>query len=340
MKILHLMPCNKKFIEPFREFIDNHFKNIENTYFIYNQKGSNSCKDKYSNCFFLNILTHLIYFYKNDKIIIHSLTNSRLILFFLFQPWLLTKCYWVMWGGDLYSYLYKTKTLRSYIHNFIFRSVIKNMGHFVSYIQGDYELAQKWYGAKGKYHECFMYPSNLYKDYSVNQMQQNTINIQLGHSAYETNNHLEILEELAQYRNENIKIFAPLSYGNISYAKTVANKGNEIFGNKFIAINDMMTLEKYLAFLAEIDIAIFAAKHQVAMGNIITLLGLGKKIFMQSDVTAFQMLKNKGIKLFDVKSLNIHIIDEITKKQNKQRVKEYFSQENYLNQLENLFREI
>ena len=233
-----------------------------------------------------------------------------------------------MWGGDFY-FPEKQSWLK--------KEIIKRMGHFITYIKGDYELVKQWYGASGEYHECFMYPSNLYKTYDIPVKLHDTVNIQIGNSADPTNNHLEILEKLERYRDENIKIYAPLSYGNMEYAQMVANKGEEIFGNKFIAMLDFMPFEKYLEFLAEIDIAIFAHKRQQAMGNTITLLGLGKKVYMRSDITPWQLFKDINVKVFDVQNIEINLMDEQTKNQNQQKTKEYFSKENYLKQLKTLF---
>ena len=87
---------------------------------------------------------------------------------------------------------------------------------------------KRWYGAKGKYHECFMYPSNLYKQYNVKLKKDSTINIQVGNSADPTNNHIEAFEMLRKYKHENVKIYVPLSYGNQNYASTVISKGGAL----------------------------------------------------------------------------------------------------------------
>lgn len=42
-------------------------------------------------------------------------------------------------------------------------------------------------------------------------------------------------------------------------------------------IVDFMDFNEYINFLSTIDIAIFNHKRQQGMGNIITLLGMGKK---------------------------------------------------------------
>lgn len=233
-----------------------------------------------------------------------------------------------MWGGDFY-FPEKQGGFK--------KKVIRKMGHFVTYIKGDYEQVQKWYGAKGKYHECFMYPSNLYKEYDIKSKEHKTINIQLGNSADPTNNHIDVLEKLRVYKDEDIKIYAPLSYGNQGYAQSVILKGKELFGRKFIALTEFMVFDQYLEFLADIDIAIFAHKRQQAMGNTITLLGLGKKVYMRSDITPWKLFDGIGVKVFDVGNIKLELIDAQTKLKNQEKVKKYFSQKNYFTQLQNLF---
>lgn len=183
----------------------------------------------------------------------------------------------------------------------------------------------------------YVYPSNLYKEYDIKPKEHSTINIQLGNSADPTNNHLDVLNKLVKYKDENIKIFTPLSYGDQEYAKDVIAKGKELFGDKFVALTDFMPFEKYLEFLGSIDIAIFAHKRQQAMGNTITLLRLGKKVYMRSDITPWQLFNDIDVKVFDVDNIGIDTMDEQTKMKNIRKVKEYFSQENYLKQLQNLF---
>ncbi len=212
------------------------------------------------------------------------------------------------------------------------------MGHFITYIKDDYELVKKWYGAKGKYHECLMYPSNLYKEYNVVYKKRSTINIQIGNSATSTNNHMRIFEKLQKYKDENINIFAPLSYGEKEYAEMVIRKGKELFGDKFIPLTEFMPFERYLEFLSEIDIAIFAHNRQQGMGNIITLTGMGKRVYMRSDITPWQLFRDIGVKVYDIEDLDLTPIDEETKRGNQEIVKNYFSEENLKEQWRVIFK--
>ena len=231
-----------------------------------------------------------------------------------------------MWGGDFY-FPEKQRWLK--------KQVIKRIRHFVTYLKGDYELVKKWYGAKGMLHECFMYPSNLYKEYDVKPKEDvGIINIQVGNSADPTNNHIEVFEKLRQYKDENIKIYVPLSYGPQDHVKYVIAKGKEIFGDKFIALTDFMSFEKYLDFLGAIDITIFAHKRQQAMGTTISLLGMGKKVYMRNDITPWTFFGEIGVKVFDFNSIDLVPINSEVMNENIKIIKSYFSKENYLNQLQ------
>jgi len=148
---------------------------------------------------------------------------------------------------------------------------------------------------------------------------------------------MEVLDKLKKYKDENIKIYAPLSYGNQEHAQRVISYGKELFEDKFVALTEFMPFEKYLEFLGDIDIVIFAHKRQQAMGNTITLLGLGKKVYMRSNITPWQLFNDIDVKVYDVANIEIDLIDEQIKKENQQNIKEYFSDETYLKQLQNLF---
>jgi len=88
-----------------------------------------------------------------------------------------------------------------------------------------------------------------------------------------------------------------------------------------------MVFEKYLEFLAGIDIAIFNHKRQQAFGNAITLLGLGKKVFIHNDSTLNGVFQEFDIAIYDTANINIDLIDENVQKQNIERVMLEFSEE-------------
>ncbi|MFY9105127.1 TDP-N-acetylfucosamine:lipid II N-acetylfucosaminyltransferase [Aliarcobacter cryaerophilus] len=325
-KILHVMILDK-FLAPFIDFVDENFGRENHHYvFITSEKYECGLTPEHKVEFLYTdddiFITLLEYMKMAKKIILHGLWRDKVDILLYFNQELLKKCYWAMWGGDFYFPETKSK---------IRHEIIKNMGYCLTTIMNDYDLVKKQYKTKAKLVLLHVgYPSNLYKEYKINKKEKNTINIQIGNSATSTNNHIEILKKLLKYKNEDIQIFAPLSYGDKEYAKEVMDYGKKAFGDKFIALTEFMPFEKYLEFLGSIDIAIFNHKRQQAMGNTITLLGLGKKVYMRNDVTPFKLFSNIGVKIFDVENIELNLLDKETKKSNQDRIKSYFSKNNLL----------
>ena len=139
----------------------------------------------------------------------------------------------------------------------------------------------------------------------IKETSSTPINILVGNSADPSNNHFEVLDKLTKFQNEEIQVFVPLSYGNPEHAEVVIEYGSSLFGNKFVAITKFMKMDEYRKFLASIDIAIFNHKRQQAMGNTITLLSLGKTVFMRPEVSQAQLFKEKGIKVFSVEQITL-----------------------------------
>jgi len=349
-KVVHIIN-NDKFIKPFIDFIEKNFNSTEHL-FIFISGGDEKVFfiPKANNIININNLyigkknilklsnTLTPYFKQADKVILHSLFSDDLINYLYLHQKFLKKSFWVMWGGDLYAHILTKQTIKNTFFRYRKKRVIKLMGGLVTYIKGDFELAKKWYGATGQHYECFMYPSNIYKEYSLKEKINKTINIQVGNSADSTNNHIKIFEKLKKYKNENINIYVPLSYGNKEYARKVTIKGKKLFKDKFHPMTEFMEFDKYLDFLGHIDIAIFAHKRQQAMGNIITLLGLGKKVYMRNDITPWNLFKDINVKVYDISNIKLNILSNKEKKLNQVKIQEYFSEENYLKQLKILFK--
>lgn len=341
---LHLAYADK-FIEPFIEFVEQNFDDFHCHVFVIL-----GCDPRYkikirNNVFLVSSLGGIEqyfliakYMQKAEKIILHGLFGKFLLLFLFHMPWVLRKCYWIIWGGDLYYHDFRKKSFKSNAFEILRKIVIKRIGHLVTYIKGDVELARKWYGASGKYHECLMYPSNTYKEYTVPPKVGNTVNIQIGNSADPSNQHFEIFDMLERYHDEDIQIFAPLSYGDKAYALRVAEEGKRLFGDKFTPLLELMPFDEYLKFLGQIDVAIFNHKRQQAMGNTITLLGLGKKVYMRTDVSQWRLFTKMGIKVFNINKLSLDTIEAEVKALNNKKVTLYFSKKTLVDQYLEIFR--
>ncbi|MDQ7985757.1 TDP-N-acetylfucosamine:lipid II N-acetylfucosaminyltransferase [Pseudomonas sp. G34] len=339
MKILHIAEP-QTFTKPFFELIQREVDPAQHFILSHTRVGEwprGLNIKKYSATGVSWVLAFFRHANSAEKIILHGLWDFYVIVLLFFQPWLLKKCYWMIWGGDLYDYMSNCRGWKWWLRNLFKRPVIRSIGNLVTYLEGDVELARKWYGATGKHHDCVMYTSNVYRNYGVKTKPHSGINIQIGNSADSSNNHLEILEMLAPFCGEDIAIYAPLSYGNEEYARSVIRAGKEKFGDKFKPLTEFMPVDQYLEFLGRVDIAIFNHRRQQAMGNIITLLGLGKKVYMRSDITPWSMFKKIGVKVYDISGLELVAMDDYFAKSNSAMIESVFSKEKMVHQLKKIF---
>jgi len=339
--VVHLFGWDKKFVLPFIDFVGEHFDLGEHRFIVYGKVEADDLPQDKGIIHYPSLLKNLLSLMTEirvaRKIILHGLFSSHLLYVLLLQPWLLKKCYWMIWGGDLYIHQADVKDWRWRKNEWVKRFVVSRLGHFITHIRGDYELAQQWYGAKGQWHECFMYPSNLYREYPVTPKPHDGTNILLGNSATPTNNHLDALEKLRPFAGDDIRIYCPLSYGDFAYGDQIAEAGKAIFGDKFIPLRDFMPFGKYLELLTEIDIAIFNNNRQQGMGNMVTLLGLGKKLFIQNSVTQKRFFEDNDIYTNDVLEFNLIQSPGFCGEYNKKRISSYFSVSNLSSQLRTIF---
>lgn len=139
MKYLYIMH-DDKFIEPYIKSIEKYFNFKDHKFIILSKNNRNRYYSKkniflyHSKKSYFKILKEL---YLSDNIILHSLFVRKIIIILFFQPWLLKKCKWVLWGGDLYSYKkYKQKKKwKSKIYEFMRATVIKNIEGIITYIK-------------------------------------------------------------------------------------------------------------------------------------------------------------------------------------------------------------
>ncbi len=335
-KYLHICPA-EKFIKGFIEFVKEHLDFQEHEFVILDRKNRRFFYKipEYSNVYVVTsklqapILS--LKMLKVEKIFIHGLWDP-IVPFLYLQPWLYHKYYWIMWGGDFY-FPEKQSKLK--------KKLIRKIRNFIGFIEGDFEYIVKNYEADGNWYECVVYINNVkFKNLNLSSLNgdKKVINILVGNSATETNNHFEafkiIKEALKRYNMKKVKIYVPLSYGDKNYARKVINMGVNMFRNNFVPLTEFMSFDSYLDFLLNMDIGIFNNQRQQALGNIIILLGHGKKVYIRSDSTHWKFFHDYlGVKIYDIKKgINFKDLTKEEKLKNIKIVKDYFSKENVIKQ--------
>lgn len=316
-------------------------RNVHQFLFISDIKKNDSKQNE--SIFFLksplrkNLFFNLIQTYKlsskSDYIIIHG---SSLTYFFLIFPWFTKKLCWVIYGAELYGLLRKSKfSIQKKINQLVFKRVKIHLSH----IEEDSMLANKLLNSKASFHYSPMYYSNVVdtKDFSPTKLNQK-VRILIGNSNSANNNHLGIFENMKKYNNEIESIICPLSYGNdVKYKKEVINAGKKAFGDKFFPIEEFMTIEKYKKTLNQADIVIFDHWRQEAMGVTLTLLSLGKIVYVNSNTTSYKSFKKRGFQIFDnrlIFSEGPLVNRDVTV--NKKLLTRYYSEKLLLSSLDNI----
>ncbi|MBA6296950.1 TDP-N-acetylfucosamine:lipid II N-acetylfucosaminyltransferase [Colwellia sp. MB02u-9] len=326
-KVLHI--CNdSQIMSKYSDFIVDNIDYDDCVFFIGRTKYKHPMNSALPILTTSNVIDIMNAIFNSKKIIIHGLWNQQLLLILSLFPSLLKKCYWVMWGGDFYRFNKPFTTLKSRFFEFLRHNVIKKMGYLISYIPKDIEFVRKRYGSKGVYQECIMYPSNTFKNFTVTKNMNDDINIQVGNSADPSNQHTYILDKLALCNQNNLNINIPLSYGDKKYAEVIDRYACKLFRDRYLGLKELMTFDDYTKWLANIDIAIFAHERQQAMGNIITLLGLGKKVFVRRDTAQYELFISLGIYIHSIDDCDIATITDINEVENKinsKIVEDYFS---------------
>lgn len=167
---------------------------------------------------------------------------------------------------------------------------------------GEVSIVRKLYGIKNlpflgfNYNQNFDLAKSIHNDF---EKADSITRIQVGNSASATNNHVDLFYILKNYLKENIQLDIPLAYGDKNYAGFVKENGTELFQDKINYIENFVTRETYVQNLLEIDICIMFHNRSQALGNCITLLTLGKKLFLKSNNALWELFTTAGIVVFD-----------------------------------------
>ena len=329
MKYLHIMNySNYTVASAFVRFIGDFFPNEEHTFaFVGNFDNKYSHLDSRCRVIHLKKREELIPYMKEaGLIILHAMTfNAKMHIISLLNPKIMRKIVWVAWGGDLYKdkpeqNAKKTwvQCLKKCINKNVKTLFIRRLHFFVSIFDPDAKYFEENYKSKAKilktsyvggcydeiYQKSFDY-TNLEEKYKNG----GCINILVGHQSNPELNHIRVLNNLLAYKDENIRIFVPLSYGDRANVVYVEEHAKKLYGEKVTILKEWMSLEEYNALLAEMDIAIFDTVRQVALGNINKLIYMQKKVYLFPDSVMFNYYKSNGACVYnctDIGELNFY----------------------------------
>lgn len=140
-------------------------------------------------------------------------------------------------------------------------------------------------------------------------------NILLGNSATITNNHLEAIKLLSVIPLGKRQVITPLNYGDNYIIPIVRSYGFKMLKNNFLSIDTYLMREEYNQIIKDCSIAIFNHHRPQALGNILTSLWLGGRVYLSKRSLLYTYLRKIGIILFNVedhlKPENQQVLDEL-----------------------------
>lgn len=315
LRVLYVIYLDK-FTEIFVNFFKKEFFSQDSKFIVYGKKHQYKFTADDNELVYLDSYKNLkksSLAYKwvcdSDIIIFSGIFGSEK-LFLKFPKGSASKSYFQFWGGDFYDLREKVPIykIKEKISSAIKIHYIKNVKGIINLISGDYNELQNIVKTNS---EHFIAPVcgndkdvELYRSLFNLTKSDSPIKICLGNSATKTNNHLEVIEYLEKYKNEDIKIICPLSYGDKNYADKIISYGKKIFGDKFEPLTDYMSKEDYFKILSDCKIGIFNNNRQQGMGNINALLSMGAKIYMKSNTSMWETYtKERGYVIYDVDNI-------------------------------------
>lgn len=298
---------------------------------VYEDKFKVACSllftlDNISNTYVSN-LSNSINIRDFDLIILHYLRyeDSQ----FLMENKIDVPVIWFFWGGDIFNngkfyntfLLHKTICFRRKLHfrkgfingvkhyikeimpwiidltqiNRYKLDALNKIDYVITVVPDDYDLLKKKYNFNAK-HFHLNYGNPLVESDIIKIV--NGKNILLGNSSSFTNNYFEAIDKLSILNLDDRKVIIPLSYGDKIFAEFVADYALKKLGvNKVNILKDFIPFSDYNDLLLTCEIVIMNHKRQQAVGNIVQSLVNGAHIYLRSESTVYQYLKDCGFKI-------------------------------------------
>ncbi|WP_168396193.1 TDP-N-acetylfucosamine:lipid II N-acetylfucosaminyltransferase [Acinetobacter indicus] len=232
---------------------------------------------------------------------------------------------WIGWGYDYYDLLEfegmlpKTKEIYEVLNkkeyfksifdgwkkirkNKIKKDIIERINYFCPVLPDEYEIiksSRNW--SKFPQYIKFNYGSlevDYLKGFMDGEIEGN--NILVGNSAAPTNNHYEVFSLLSGIDFLSGKVMVPLSYGNDKYKKNIIGHGRYLFKENFEPLDVFMSINDYIKIIKSCKLVLMGHIRQQALGNIIIMIYLGAKVFLNPENPIYSYLKSQGIVVFNI----------------------------------------
>ncbi len=286
-----------------------------------------------------------------------------------------TKLVWIFWGGEFYDYatnvpLYRGKlTSALYSESSFFEKVktklfsilrrmrpckkggdiiknVRKLSYIVTPFFDDYDIVRRTWQTNAQY----LWWNYYSIEETVGNLMDRTINgnhILLGNSSTPSNNHVEVLSVLQKMDLSGRKVFIPLSYGDPKYAEFVQKEVRERLDAHAEPLLTFMERDEYNKIMLSCGVVIMNHYRQQALGNIVTALWLGAKIYLSERSPIYRHFTKLGAIIYNVENdltsdnpAALSPLSDQEKTINKKVIYAEYSKENMLEKTRLLVRQL
>lgn len=230
-----------------------------------------------------------------DVVVVHGLFSDTLVALLLAHPAILRRSRWVVWGGDLYSWLPDRRVRKAQVLGAFGRRIVaRRCAGVFTLTDGDAHVLAGFAGVPpptGRLRYFNPLDPALNSLPAAAQPSDGVTRVLVGNSGSPTNRHLMALSALAHFADEPIEVVVPLGYGGSpDYSQSVITHGRRLFGAKFRALTELQTPDAYAEMLTTLDVALFYHDRQEGLGTMAAVCSLGKKVYTNPTVSSWQRL--------------------------------------------------
>lgn len=255
-----------------------------------------------------------------EKLVVHGFANPFQAIFLSNK--LCSRVIWRSWGHDVFECQHSS-LFKSIIKKIIVKSFSKKVDCFFAIAGNDFvDLFNLTCHFKNRHIFQLEYP--IFFDNKKNNIltsasckENKSLEILLGHSGFQNDNHIVILDKLKRFIKYDIHVNVVLSYGDKEYIESIIDYVNYSWpSNKITLITQKMEKEDYYFFLNAIDVAIFDGPKSYALGNIEALLFFEKTLFLNDNGIIARAFTNKGVPFMKTSCLDDISFNDLSKKIN------------------------
>lgn len=253
-----------------------------------------------------------------------------------------TKSQFFTIGDRIYHHVISVKQFfssESYYNQL--RQLLKKASFAITVIPEENEILKKNLGDVKKVLTFNYGDIEVLKNTSFSPTFKNNSNIWIGNSCTLSSNYVEVFKSLSSLNFK--KAFVSLSYGELEYQTKIIDLGKEILKDRLVPVTRFFSKLDYFEILASCGITILNHKRQQGLGNVITSLWFGHKVFLNSENPIFRFFRSRGAIIYNFKKeldiMNSSINDDMLNV-NRQILNDYFSEDACLSRTKNIVKNL